>query len=667
MYQPTSRASIITRRTYNRPYEDKPGFETWPETVERVIGHQRWLWRRAKGRDIGVNADNELNELRSLLLNRQSSLAGRTNWLGGTSIATTREASQFNCTFEKANTVHDIVDALWLLLQGCGVGGLPIVGSLNGFSRPIAEVEVIRSNTTIEEFNNGKRGKDHNTETFDRETGVWTIQVGDSAEAWAKSVGKLLAGKFPAKKLVLDFSQIRPAGIRLNGYGWISSGDKAISVCYQAIAEIMSRRAGSLLSRDDIHDIINWLGTILSSRRSSEIILCDYNSDDWRDFARFKKDFWLHNNHHRQQSNNSLVAWSHPGRNGIQAIFDEMMASGGSEPGLTNGEAARRRAPWFSGFNPCAEILLSDKSFCNLVENNLMAWRHDPAGMRRAQYIIARANYRQTCVDLRDGVLQSAWHENNEFLRLCGVGLTGIAGRPDLSPYDYKILRNCAVQGAYSMAEELGLPLPKAITTIKPSGTLSKHMATTEWGEIPEGAHKPLGRYIFNNVKFGTYDPLVKILEEAGYDIMPSPNPTDTDTVIIKLPIKYDTVQFDNVNGVEVNMETAIDQLERYKMLMENYVDHNCSITVSYDPKEVPDIVDWIDRNWDTYVGVSFLYRNDPTKTAKDLGYPYLPQEVVTKEKYEEYTSGLKSFSLDNDVGEELVDEECIGGACPVR
>jgi ribonucleoside-triphosphate reductase len=659
---PTSRAQIITRRTYSRPIDEANGvFETWEQTVDRVIEHQRWLWRRAKGRDLTARNQSELEELRLILLKRQGSVAGRTLWLGGTDVAKRREASQFNCSYENAESVHDVVDALWLLLQGCGVGATPKVGTLNGFARPIGQIKVVRSTRSA------KGGDEDNKETWNSDTKTWTIRIGDSAEAWAKSIGKLLAGKYPAEVLVLDFGELRPAGLRLAGYGWISSGDAAIAVAFERIAEILNKRAGMLLTFHDIHDILNWLGTILSSRRSSEIILHPYGELGWRYFAEFKKDWFLHNNDHRQQSNNSLVFWSRPSKAQLTEIFEMMVAAGGSEPGFINGEAATRRAPWFAGANPCVEILLGNKSFCNLVELCLMAFRQNPAGLRRAIQVLARANYRQTCVDLRDGILQSAWHENNEFLRLCGVGITGVTGRPDLGEYDYRQLRNLATAGAYSMAEELGLPLPKNVTTLKPSGTLSKHMGTVEFGEVPEGGHKPLGRYIFNHVKFSTFDPLVPKLREAGYNVFASPNPTDVDTVIAALPTSYDTVNFDVVDGMEINSETAIKQLERYKMLMDNYVDHNCSITVSYDPTEVKDIVDWLYYNWDSYVGVAWMFRNDPTKTAKDLGYDYLPQQVVTKDQYDEYVKDLKEITLSDDIGQNLVDEECENGYCPVR
>ena len=227
----STRAQVITRRTYNRPTsEDGRQFESWEDTVARVIDHQAWLWERAVGRELNDKEYEELYDLQDLMLERKVLTSGRTLWLGGTPVAKTREASQFNCSFTNVETVYDVVDVLWLLLQGCGVGFKPIVGTLNGFAKPIKNIRVVRSTRT------DKGGREHNVETWDAESRTWTLSVGDSAEAWAKSIGKLMAGKYPADTLVLDFSQLRPAGERLKGYGWISSGDSAISTAYVAIA-----------------------------------------------------------------------------------------------------------------------------------------------------------------------------------------------------------------------------------------------------------------------------------------------------------------------------------------------------------------------------------------------------------------------------------------------
>lgn len=642
--QPSLRAQVISRRTYNRPLPEG-GFESWEQTVDRVIGHQAWLWDRA-----GAADHTELQEFRQLMLERKVLTSGRTLWLGGTDVAKKREASQFNCSFTNVETVMDCVDVLWLLLQGCGVGFRPIVGQLTGYEKPMQKLSIIRSTRT------DKGGNPDNVETF--KDGIWTIKVGDSAEAWAKSIGKLVAHKFPASELVLDFSEIRPAGERLAGYGWISSGDTSLAAAYTAIHAILNRRAGSLLNRMDILDVVNWMGTVLSSRRSAEIALFEYGEDEWKEFAVAKDQFWI-NNPQRAQSNNSLLFTHKPTIVDLEGIFKLMVDSGGSEPGFINGQAAVKRAPWMKGVNPCAEILLGNKSFCNLTEVDLHKFHGDSAGLRRAIHLAARANYRQTCVNLRDGILQEAWHLNNSFLRLCGVGLTGIATRPDLKAYDYVELERTATSAAYAMADELGTPRPKNVTTVKPSGTLSKIMDTTE------GVHKPLGKYVLNNVVFSKYDLVVPKLRGAGYRVFD--HPFDKESVLATFPVSWETVQFDKVGGVEVNLESAVDQLERYKMLMESWCQQNVSATISYDASEVGDIIQWLYNNWDNYVGVSFLFRNDPTKTAADLGYLYLPQEVVTKAVFDEYIARIVPFELDETTVSDVLEDDCAGGFCPVR
>lgn len=936
-----------------------------------------------------------------------------------------------NCAFLEIHNVYDVVDAVWLLLQGCGVGFKMVPGALNGFSQQM-KVEIIRSNRGPYE-----KGRAENVETFDPETKVWTIVVGDSSQAWARASGKLLAGKFPAKKLVIDFSEVRGPGGRLSSYGWISAGDNQISVAFEAIAKILNRRADQLLTAIDILDVMNWLGTILSSRRSAQIALLDYESPESAAFAGAKCNYF-EDNPQRGMSNNSLMFNSYPGRAEIADVVNSMVKFGGSEPGFINAEHARKRAPWFHGVNPslrkgtrvltndgifniedldgkhftvpslcaaktpascglsgsnkrlfavtlrgghtyyataehmwpvlpsrkngvllagaapvrtptselspgcklpifqrsglgfgdkfskedgffcgywlangstsvrkdtgkrvfnvtvpeedsasqerlaaymgeyssvvfrkstkgksvevntqneklidllhsfgvdfnkeklpavvwqtasdafragfidgmfsgdgyvddrigitnrsesltrelaellgfygintavttyfsdikigdhfyenykicrlavagvkavshfaacfalthslkatklnklcerktrhrttpyavvksvtatdiyedvwdlqvydpshsfflahcatgnCGEILLGDKSFCNLVETVLSRFNGDRRGLDRAHYLVARANYRQTCVNLDDGVLQRGWHELNEFLRLCGAGVTGVVkweGQSDALRWEE--LRHIARFGANSMADELNMPRAKAVTTVKPSGTQSKIMGLAG-DEVPEGLHMPMSRFIFNNVRFTKYDPNVEKLRKAGYHVFTDPY-NDTD-VLVRLPVEFTGVKFDETTRpdgtvVYVNKESAIEQLERYRLLMNYYVDHNASVTISYDTDEVNDIIDWLVKNWDQYVGVSFLFRNDVSKTAADLGYPYLPQEVVTEEVFREYVAGLtpvnihatqEAFDIDAAPRNEnsVEENDCATGACPIR
>lgn len=677
----STRAAILARRTYSRPKDDGT-YESWSETIDRTIRHQAWLWARARshghtdageaevvfhdpspdpiadaGRVLDGEACEELRELRSLMFDRAALLAGRTLWLGGTETARRRESSQFNCAFLEVETVFDAVDAFWLLLQGCGVGFKPVPGCLFGFTTYIPELTVVPStrHTT---------GVEHNTERYDPVRKRWTVRIGDSAEAWAKSLGKILAGKhYGCRELVLDFSEIRPVGSVIKGYGWLCQGFAPLANAFRKIFQVMNRYAGQMLPFAAMHDILNLTGTVLSNRRSAQIVLCDFGESNWREFASFKRDHYQPevNRPWREQSNNSLDFNTRPVAGELEEIFRLMVDSGGSEPGFRNAVAARRRAPWSRGTNPCGEILLPNRGFCNLCEINVAHRRHaDFDQLMRSLWLLARANYRQTCVNLEDGILQRAWHENNENLRLCGVSLTGIVQRDDLTPDTLGIMKAQARSGADSMADELEMTRPAAVTTVKPSGTMSKIMDSTE------GMHRPVGKYIFNHVEFSKVSALPDKLARAGYDVLP--NPTKPGAVLVRFPVAWENVKFDKLpSGREGNLEPAIEQLERYRKLLKYWCDHNVSSTVSYDADEVPQLVEWFEKNWDEYVAVSFLFRANPDKRAEDLGYAYLPQEVVTREEYDAYVAKLEDIELDPADTDVLEQESCPTGTCPAR
>lgn len=828
----SARAEATTRRTYNRPLDDEgTQFETWEQTVDRShYQHHAKLWEDAAG-SAGRIDKKELNELNALGMSRKGLVAGRTLWLGGTPYAYERAASQFNCSGLELTTVYDMVDGFWLLLNGCGVGGLPRAGTLRGYDQPIPSIQIIPS-----ERDKNFRGRPENIEVkpnIDNDL-TWTIQIGDSGMAWAKCLGKLLQPpKGRVKKLVLDFSNVRGRGGRLKGYGWICNGFNVLADALAEIHNILNQCAGNLLTEEEIMDIFNICGTVLSSRRSAQAGLLDAHHPHAEEFSRRKHEYWRckacgsHNtrggrclecgrretNDHRRQSNNSLLFWKRPS---VDDLCDLLyMNLTGGEPGFVNATAALRRCPWFRVFNPCLtgdtlvstehgyqkirdmadktvkvvdgngkltpalcrktaenapvitvtvssgevirctpnhhfvlrdgkkveaitlvpgtvlmpsapykyapdrdfghtlvekpggptvvsvvdrgeredvfcfrvpttasfdlrtvhsgncfEIMLPSCGFCNLVSLCLPAFNKNFHELERAVWVMARANYRQTCVDLQDGVLQPRWHQTNESLALCGVSFTGIVQAGWLTDYQIIRLRNAAVTGAYSMADELGRPRPKAITTIKPEGTRSK---ITNWGagyETAEGMHSPLGRYIFNWINFSTEDPLVNALRDAGYKTMLSPS--DANNVLVRFPVEYANVPgLVNVKGREVNLEPATDQLRRYLRWNTLWADHNVSSTISFDETEVPDLAKLIHSRWDDgYIATAFLRRADPTLTAADLGHPYLPQEVVSAEDYHEAISAVKPIQWEQfhrGIFDMTDTSDCPTGVCPVK
>lgn len=641
----------VARRTYNRPHDmaNPTTFETWEETVDRVIDHQKWLWERAISKPLNPRQKYELNDLRHTLLDHRGILAGRTMWLGGTPKSREVECSQFNCAYTSLQTVRDAVDIFWLLLNGCGVGFKPQPGNLFGFATHIPHVDII----TDPEKSPSHRGSPNNFEDYNPREHIWTIRVGDSAAAWSKSFGKLLAGKHPGcQRLIIDLTDIRGPGERLSGYGWICHGSTPYAKALTHIVEILNTAQGRALSYGELHDITNWLGTVLSTRRSAQIALFDYDGGpNTLSFMEFKDDpsrWW------RGQSNNTLEYQSRPSLVELQLTLEKMAKTKRGEPGIRNLAEARRRAPWSSGTNPCAEILLPDKGFCNLVDVNLAHPSHSEARrLHDTIRLLARANYRQTLVNLQDDILQEAWHINNQNLRLCGVGLTGVTQNPHhQNPVFYRSYREVAHEGARSMAEEVGAQPPALITTVKPSGSVSKVMGCTS------GVHKPLGEHMFFRINFMKDDPLLVDLREANYEIKVNPYDPDNGR-LVKFPAHYP--------GADTTPETAIQQLERYLLFQREWADHNTSITVYYQEEEIPEIARYLHHNWDNgFVSVSFLPR-----TKDDGAYAYYPQEAVTSEEFNEYTAQLKPLTETTHgrlySEEEVNKDNCEGGACPVR
>lgn len=652
MIQPTARAEAVTLRSYNRPIGAEEKLETWGETGQRaVVDHHTKLWEDAGGKvDVA-----ELAELKQLHDDRKGTVAGRTLWLGGTKYAYERAASQFNCTATIVANVYDLVDAAWLLLNGCGVGFKPQVGVLHGYVKPIPNVEVLWSKRDKE-----YRGEPKNKETLPCEANdyTWTIRVGDSAEAWAKAIGKMFAaGSRRAKKLVIDGRNVRGPGGRLRGYGWICNGFAPLGKCMLGIHNQLNRQAGQLLDEIDIMDVVNRIGEVLSSRRSAQACVLDSNSVIADQFAMAKKDYWKYNNH-RRQSNNSKLFWSKPTLKELTELLRHCDECGG-DPGIVNAQAWKVKCPWFELPNPCFEIALP--GFCNLVNNCLPRYDRNFSALERAIGVMARANYRQTCVDLRDGVLQERWHQSNESLRLCGVSLTGIVQANWLTDYQIRRLRNAAVCGAYSQADELGLPRPKAVTTVTPAGTIAKVMGGLDVGEIAEGIHLPLGRCILNWVNFSAHDPLVDRYCAAGYKVLP--NPQDDNNVLVCFPVGY---------GDDIplyNRESAVSQLMRYLRWNNLWCDHNASCTISYSPEEIRELAQALYDNWDNgYIATAFMRRIDPSMTPEQVGQPYLPQEVVTPERLRSYQDSLRVVDTSGAYGYFDVDAaECSRGGCPVK
>lgn len=351
-----------------------------------------------------------------------------------------------------------------------------------------------------------------------------------------------------------------------------------------------------------------------------------------------------------------------------------------------------------------AEILLADRGVCNLTEINMTAFitddNYDHDGLVTAVRLATRIGLRQTNVNLD---LQE-WDKVQKRDRLTGVSLSGIMDfesalgwvKSDDNPlavFDanwatksispelavlLEQLRYEANQEAIEYAKEMRVPTPLLVSTIKPSGTISKLPM------ISSGAHMSRAPYYIRRVRITSSDPLAKVMLDAGYPVYPSVvsnGPTESqlramkpfelaaelqksNTWVIEFPIATNAV-------IRSSEETAISQLGRYLDLQKYWTDHNTSITIEFSPDEVNDLVDMLLYNWDDYVAVSFM----PKDTT---AYPQLPEEPITEKEYlsraaklthinnKDLVEALKEIERENKMSE-LLDSDCIGGSCPIR
>ena len=136
---------------------------------------------------------------------------------------------------------------------------------------------------------------------------------------------------------------------------------------------------------------------------------------------------------------------------------------------------------------------------------------------------------------------------------------------------------------------------------------------------VSSGVHYSHSPYYIRRVCIIATDPLCRVCEEPGYPVLPEvgQDPKDPTTKVLEFPVKAPA-------GRVKGDAAAIEQLENYKkMLMEHYVDHNCSITVHVRENEWEDV-----EHWDDVVALSF-------PSCDDSFYELLPYEEIDQAEYE--------------------------------
>ena len=660
--------SFVFYRTYSRWAPDEMRREYWWESARRAVEYNCSLVPTSK---------EEAEQLYANVYNLKQFLSGRTLWVGSTDVSKYYPMSNYNCSFQVIDNFSAFRDVFYLLMVGSGVGVRVLISDVAKLPAVRTDIEIIhesytpmlralRQDSTSLEFSHNDTVK---------------INIGDSKEGWVQSMDYFLKVLYSTeyrkiKTIILNYDHVRSKGEKLRTFGGTASGHQSMKNMFMKIQKIIEK-AGSRSTTNkvkllpiDCLDIANIIGenvVVGGVRRTAEIVLID--QDDKACIQAkgelYKKDDekWVIDQEiaHRQMSNNSIFYTKKPSREGLHWHIQQMRYSG--EPGWINEAAGKKRRTDFRGVNPCAEILLDSKGLCNLTTVNVMAFVEngelDRDGLLDAQRLSARAAYRMTCTELEI----PEWNEVQQRDKLLGCSLTGWQDLVNALSYGMeeqvellRELRDAAKNAAADYAYELGMQTPLLVTTIKPEGTLSLLPV------VSSGVHYSHAPYYIRRIRISSDDPLTKVCEELGYPVFPEvgQNEENCTTKVVEFPVKAPP-------GRIKGDVPALEQLEIYRMFMNNYVDHNCSITIHVRDDEWDEVEEWVWENWDDTVALSFL-------SFEDNFYDLLPYEEITEEEYNKRASEMKAFipsliskyekeEIEYDIGE----EGCETGVCPIR
>lgn len=318
----------------------------------------------------------------------------------------------------------------------------------------------------------------------------------------------------------------------------------------------------------------------------------------------------------------------------------------------------KRHLGLFNGIitGQCHEIALRSFEFCNLSTVIVTPEDDLESLLEKVETATWIGAIQSTFTDFP--YLRPIWKQNCEEECLLGVSLSGQMDNPDiLTPDALKALKQRALRVAKRASEKLGVNFAAAVTCGKPEGTTSQLVASGS------GAHTWYGPYYIRRYRIAGTDPLYKMMKDQGFKFSPENGQTkeNASTWVVSFPVKAPaTAKFRD----ELS---ALDQLEWYKRIQTNWCEHNQSVTVYVKDEEWFDVGNWVYKNWDICIGVSFL----PYDGGK---YEQAPYEEITKEQYEKMVakfpkidySQLSQYELeDNTEGAKTF--ACVGDRCELR
>lgn len=626
---PTLYQQFIFKRTYSRYIDEEGRREEWEETVARYAK----FFRPRVPKEKLPEFEEAIERMKSL----QVMPSMRALWTAGEALKRDNICA-YNCAYTSIEKPKDFAEILYILMNGTGVGFSVERQFINNL--PEVPEELIEVS--------------------------YEIIVEDSKLGWAKAYEELLDQLYNGLIPQIDYSKIRPKGARLKTFGGRASGHEPLKQLFEFTIKTFKEARGRKLNSLECYDLATTVASIVivgGVRRSATISLS--NLSDKRMAGAKQGQFWIQHPN-RSLSNNSVAYTEKPTPEAFMEEWLQLIKSGSGERGIVNRVALQKSADKNGrdpeadyGMNPCGEVILKDDEFCNLTE----------VVIRPDDSLYALVDKVKAATIL--GILQASldefqfindnWRKNVQEERLLGVSLTGMRDHPVIGQTSYEAsmmlsyLKEIARDTAREWAEAMGINTPKAITSVKPSGTVSQLVDSSS------GIHPRHNPYYIRRVRVAKEDPVAQFLIDKGVPAHPEVGQTwdDYSTVVFDFPLKSPEGSFCR------NDETALEQLEYWKMVKLNWTDHNPSQTIYVSEDEWLAVGAWVYDNFDLIGGLSFLPRDGGV-------YELAPYEDITEEQYNEL---VKEMPEDIDWTEldqyEKTDQTtgsreyaCVAGAC---
>ena len=640
MSLPTQLQEYIHKSRYARWLTTENRREHWEETVQRYVDYFD---------DKFPHFPKE--EIKNAILNLKTMPSMRALMTAGPALERDPIAG-FNCSFVAIDDPRAFDEILYILMCGTGVGfsverqyiaQLPIVGIDIGFTNG---KPVIQTKDKLQPID-------------------VTIVVEDSKQGWASAYRDLLKHLYAGEIPKWDVSLVRPAGAKLVTFGGRASGPDPLVDLFKFTIETFKQACGRKLTSIECHDLVCKIADIVvvgGVRRSALISLSNLSDDRMR---LAKSGQWWVNDPQRALANNSATYTERPQTEIFLKEWMSLIESKSGERGIFNKHAAikkaestgRRDASKIAGTNPCAEISLRSAGLCNLSEVVIRSTDTLEDLKHKVRIATIIGTYQSLLTDFK--YIRPIWKQNQEDERLLGVSLTGIMDHPVLSKTQLLTnewlcqLKQVAINTNKEWADRLGITPAAAITTVKPSGTVSQLV------DSASGIHPRYSKHYIRTVRADKKDPLAQLMVSQGFPVEDAFGKEDS-TYVFSFPVEGPP------SGVYRDDRSAIQQLEHYLMYQKHWSEHNVSNTIYVKEDEWLEVGAWVFKNFDDLAGVSFLPHSNHS-------YKQAPYQECTEAEYKALLATMPSFDWDalsefekDDATVNTKEYACTSGVCEI-